>query len=80
MSESKFREITVTLKHLEMEEDRKGQKKFEEACCELERKQRCEVQTNTAMANDHRESFGNNPYADNAALSQGFGNESDIKP
>ncbi|KAJ4420128.1 hypothetical protein N0V82_004575 [Gnomoniopsis sp. IMI 355080] len=55
VAESNFRAITVTLKHLEMEEDRKCQHEFEEACCDLESRQRFEVQTNTATASDHED-------------------------
>lgn len=40
MDESKYLEITETLKHLERNEDRKGQIKCEEAFCELERRLR----------------------------------------
>ncbi|KAJ4391646.1 hypothetical protein N0V93_005265 [Gnomoniopsis smithogilvyi] len=39
VSESKFHEIIITLKHLEMKEDRRGQERCEEAFCELERRQ-----------------------------------------
>lgn len=52
MSESKFREITTALKNLEVQEDRKGLEKCEEAFREMDRKSSIQIEADTARAKD----------------------------